>query len=84
MSADMLVMNGFDDCIVGVVDDCFCYSREKVIEKLMTQGMDRQEAIEFHYFNQAGAGMGEGTPVYLDEPDEGESPRDFVDRIADQ
>lgn len=68
----MLKMDGYDDCIIGVFDRCgqeplLCYDPEKVIAKLMDQGMDRDEAVEFFHFNQAGAWMGEGTPGFLYE-----------------
>jgi hypothetical protein len=66
----MLRMNGYDDCVAGVVQifggqPVFLYDREKVILRLMEDGMDREEAEEFHEFNQAGACLGEGTPAFL-------------------
>ncbi len=66
----MLRMDGYDDCVVGVVErfgcqPAFLYDREKVILRLMEDGMDREEAEEFHEFNQAGAYLGEGTPAFL-------------------
>ena len=42
-----------------------CYDRDMVIDILMKDGMDRDEAEEFFSFNIEGAYMGEGTPVYL-------------------
>lgn len=74
---ELLVMDGFDDCLVGVVtilgkQPVACYDRQKVIEKLVSQGMSEEEAREFHEFNQAGAYMGDATPVFLDRPMEGE------------
>jgi len=68
---DALIMDGFDDCIVGVVEkfgeeDIVCYSKEKVIEKLMESHMDREEALEFFYFNQIGAYLGENTPCFIE------------------
>ncbi len=41
---DLTVMDGFDDCIVGIVERCtmapiVCYDREKVIAALMRDGM---------------------------------------------
>ena len=67
---DFIIMDGYNDCIVGVVDRCgsppmVCYDREKVISKL-AEDMTREDAEEFHYFNQAGAYWGENTPVFLD------------------
>jgi hypothetical protein len=68
-----LKMDGFDDCIEGVVErfgqiEILCYNKEKVIEKLMKEG-DRTytEALEYYEFNQLGAWVGEGTPCFLDK-----------------
>jgi len=70
--SELLLMDGFDDCILGVIESTtdspkFCYSKKKVIEKLMSMGMDEEGAIEFHEFNQAGAHVGEGTPAFLQD-----------------
>jgi hypothetical protein len=67
---DFMFMDGFDDCIEGVVE-CFgqpnviCYDKEKVIAKLMEDGMDEEEAEEYFNFNQLGAYVGEMTPCFL-------------------
>ncbi len=65
----LTVMDGFDDCLVGIAErfnDVFVvYDREKVIAKLMAEGMDREEAEEFYAFNQLGAWVGEDTPAFL-------------------
>ena len=71
LEVDMLKMDGFDSCILGVVyranqGPIVCYSRPAVINALIHQGMTRQEAEEYHGFNQADAWMGEGTPCFLD------------------
>ena len=58
--SDLLTMNGYDDCIVGV-----CYSKPKVLERLMADGMTEDEAVEFWSFNQIGAWVGENTPCFL-------------------
>ena len=67
---ELIIMVGFDDCIIGVIEKgchppCVCYDREKVISKLATT-MSREEAEEFHYFNQAAGFYGESTPCFLD------------------
>lgn len=68
----LLTMDGFDDCIVGVAyqfnRSFVVYDRQKVIEKLMADGMSHDEAVEFHEFNQAGAWVGDHTPAFLDLP----------------
>ena len=66
----LLVMDGYDDCIVGVVErfgqePIVCYDKDKVIQKLQDDGMSRDEAIEFFHFNQFGSWMGDLTPCFL-------------------
>lgn len=66
---ELLTMDGFDDCIIGVVErfdqlPIVCYDYEKVIAQLMTT-MTREEAVEYYAFNQLGAGMGDLTPCFL-------------------
>lgn len=67
---ELLVMDGYTDCIVGVVErygqkPIVCYDREKVICRLQSEGMDRDDAEEFFQFNQIGAWMGDATPCFL-------------------
>ncbi len=72
---DLLKMNGFDDCIVGVVErygqsPILCYDKEKVLLQLQREsGMTEEEAREFFYYNQIGACMGEATPCFLSSND---------------
>jgi hypothetical protein len=66
----MLKMDGFNDCILGIVERCgqepfIVYDTQKVIDALVADGMSREDAWEFHGFNQACAFMGEGTPGFL-------------------
>lgn len=66
----MMVMDGYDDCIIGIAERCgqpnvLAYDTKKVFKKLVKQGMTEDEAIEFFYFNQAGAYVGEGTPIFI-------------------
>lgn len=69
----LLVMDGFDDCIIGVgqrFTDCFViYDFKKVIEKLMSDGMTEEEAEEYHQYNQVGAWIGPRTPVFVHLPE---------------
>jgi hypothetical protein len=67
-----LLMEGFDDAIIGVAERCgqptqVAYSRNRCIEILEAQGMSHEEANEYFDFNCAGSWMGEGTPVIIDE-----------------
>ena len=63
-------MDGFDDCIVGVVEQfgrpaILCYDTEKVLAKMVADGMTKEEAEEFWSFNQIGAWVGDTTPCFL-------------------
>jgi hypothetical protein len=67
---DILLMDGFDDCVVGVVEQfgrppIVCYDREKVIRKMVADGMTYEEAEEFFEYNQIGAWVGDKTPCFL-------------------
>lgn len=68
---ETLVMDGFDECIIGICyrfgqEPIIAYDQSAVISKLMEQGMDEDEAIEYFEFNQIGAWMGEYTPCFVD------------------
>jgi len=67
---DMLKMDGFEDCISGIVErfnhpPIVCYDKEKVLIKLTTQGLEPEEAMEYFEFNQLGAWVGETTPCFI-------------------
>jgi len=67
---DLMLMDGFDDCIEGVVEGIdqptdACYDKAKVIAKLMEDGMECDEADEYFNYNQLGAYVGETTPCFL-------------------
>ena len=66
---DVMTMNGYDDAIIGVVEriglEVVCYDLDKVIEILMKQGMDEQDAWDWYQFNMVGSWVGEKTPVFL-------------------
>ena len=67
---DLLLMDGFDDCIIGICEafgsvPVVAYDYEKVIAQLQGHGMTYEEAVEYHEFNQAGAYVGERTPVFI-------------------
>jgi hypothetical protein len=69
----MLLMDGYDDCVIGVCSrfgqpDIIAYDKELVLQKLM-RDMSREDAEEFFEFNQLGAGMGEGTPCFVERSD---------------
>ena len=68
----VLTMDGYDDCVVGVLhryglkDNVMVYDREKVLEKIMCLSeCSHSEAEEYYEHNQLGAWVGEGTPAFL-------------------
>lgn len=65
-----LIMDGFDDCIVGIVerfdhDPIVCYDKTKVLKSLMKDDMTADEAVEYFEYNQLGAWVGEKTPCFI-------------------
>lgn len=73
---EMLVMDGFDDCIIGVIErfgiePIICYSKGMVIAKLCEEGdMSEDEAEEYWSYNMIGAWLGDGTPCFFTATDE--------------
>ena len=70
---ELIKLDFLDECVVGVVErfgqePCLCYSREKIIAKLVQDGCDYDEAVEYFEFNIAGAWVGPHTPCFLSEP----------------
>ncbi|WP_318493543.1 hypothetical protein [Photobacterium leiognathi] len=68
----ILVADGFDDAIIGLVYDFgvyrVAYDKAKMIA-VLTEGdepMSESEAIEFLEFNTFSAWVGEGSPIYVD------------------
>ena len=61
-----LKADGFDDAIIGVDSQTMrlIYSRSQMVDILVNQGMEEDEAIEYLEFNTYGAYMGEQTPIY--------------------
>lgn len=68
-AANFLVMDGYDDCVEGVVErfgqpPIICYNKNKVLKKLC-EDMTPDEAVEWFEFNQIGAWHGDKTPCFL-------------------
>lgn len=67
----MIKIDKYDKAFVGLVfrfgmNPVSCYDYEEMIRINMEQGMSRDEAEEFFYFNQVGAWVGEATPCFLE------------------
>ncbi len=74
LDEDVLVLDpdSFDTAIVGLVrradrPPVVCYSVEKILEVLMEDGMDEEEAREYYEYNMLGAYVGEATPMFLED-----------------
>jgi len=67
---NLVKMEGYDDCILGVVErfgqtPIVCYDKDMVLSRLEDDGAEPWEAEEYFLFNQLGAWMGETTPCFL-------------------
>lgn len=62
---------GFESAILGVADiqghSVVIYSRDRILNSLMLDGLEYEEAVEHFEFNIAGAYVGPQTPVYVEE-----------------
>ena len=70
LSEDVVQLDGFDDCICGVVerfrmDTVLLYDTNRIIDKMINEdGMTHFEALEYFDFNILGAWLGDGTPCF--------------------
>ena len=67
---EVVVMEGYDDCVIGVLErfgtePVILYDRDRVIDKLMADGLTPEEAVEFYEYNQLGSWVGDRTPGFL-------------------
>ena len=68
---DAVVMTGYDDCAIGVLERCVMdpiviYDKAKIIEQLLDEGCDDHAgANEFYEYNHLGAWGGDKTPGFL-------------------
>lgn len=75
LDEEILRMDGFDNCVIGYAMDMvdggsvvrLVYSVPLIINVLVEDGMDEEEAIEYFDFNIQGAYMGPKTPIYVNE-----------------
>ena len=69
---NVLIANGFDDAIIGIVErygmnPVVLYNKDKCLKILQNRdGMSESEAIDFYYYNIVGAYMGEHTPCFAE------------------
>jgi len=64
-------MDGYDDCIAGLgtrygQPSILIYDMARVLKKLESDGMTREEAVEYFHYNMIGAWVGDDTPAFLE------------------
>jgi len=64
-----ILLDGFDDCITGVVEEFgngvrILYSRDKILGSLQ-KDMSYEDALEYYYYNIVGGHFGERNPLFL-------------------
>jgi hypothetical protein len=66
---EAIVLDGLDEAIIGVTTTgVAAYSVEKILSILMTRdGMDADDAVEFFGYNIECLGLGEFTPIFIEE-----------------
>ena len=75
---EAVLMDGFDDCIIGVLerfgmDSIVLYDKQTVIEKLMKESsapdelgdLAMEQALEYYEYNMLGSWIGERTPGFV-------------------
>jgi hypothetical protein len=67
---DLMLMDNYDDCIVGVSERFGCgshvvYDLRKVLNRLIESGMTEEEAQEYYEYNMIGSYVGENTPSFI-------------------
>jgi len=73
---EALVADGFDDCIIGICErfgqePIVAYDKDKMLQKMVDDGMEYEDAVEHFNFNIIGAWIGETTPCFIEVvPDE--------------
>lgn len=70
--SEILKADGFDECVLGYEYNWdgnirLIYSIDKIITKLVVEGMDVDDAIEYFEFNMRGAYVGEQTPIWCQD-----------------
>jgi hypothetical protein len=69
---DVLIADGFDKAIMGIVErfgmnPVVLYNKNKCINIMIKRdGMTEEEAIDFYYYNIVGAHMGDYTPCFAE------------------
>jgi hypothetical protein len=71
LNDDVVILSGLDSAIIGITESFgggqnLLYSKDKVIEILMTRdGMTEEEAHEYYDYNIIGLYVNESNPIFL-------------------
>ena len=71
---DLLFLDGFDDCILGICNAAsgnplVVYDEELILRALQKRNeMKEEEAVKYYHFNLEGAFLGPRTPVIVTRP----------------
>jgi hypothetical protein len=65
--AQFLKADGFDAAIVGfdVEEERLVYDSTSVVQVLINEGMDDEDAWDYFFYNIAGAYVGKHTPLFI-------------------
>jgi len=71
LADNAILLDGFDDCIVGVSESFgeesrYIYSKKSIISKLK-EDMSYEEAVEYYYFNILGGYFGSQNPIFIQD-----------------
>ena len=71
LADNAILLDGFDDCIVGVSESFgeesrYIYSKKLIISKLK-EDMSYEEAVEYYYFNILGGYFGSQNPIFIQD-----------------
>ena len=69
MAEGAIILDGFEDCIIGITEECgngprLLYSVKSIINKLMDD-MSEEDALEYYQYNILGGYFGEQNPIFL-------------------
>ena len=65
---ECLLADGYEAALIGITEGAnpvAVYNSDLCVECLMKQGMTREDAVEWFYYNTIGVYAGEKTPVFL-------------------
>jgi hypothetical protein len=64
-----VIADGFDDAIIGLCENTnrVIYSTKRILEILLEEGMEYEDALDHFGFNIAGSHMGEMTPIFCND-----------------